>query len=499
MKYLTAIIAIIMFSLMNVPALGQAQLAPWLKQAVICPASDGDVSPPDFTSPNCTSVPFYQIDPQGRHIWVKVVATLPPDIIDQTPLSLFISVKGSSVVYLNGRKFIENGVPADEKSREISGKMDISIPIPDALIKAGDNQIVLRMSSHRGYLKLSAPVHRIAISKSLNVQDSMLRSYWPTLLPFGALILGGLYFVVMATRGRQPGPAALLSTMAFAAAAQLFIEVSRGLFAYAYPVQDLRLIGIWACAAIFGLSLATFILHRFQYFRKFWFIGIAFGLVALSLMAGGMDTKASLAFLLPAIYAAGLCLYKGVKGDKSAWGFAAALILFAGLNVFTSGQFLDLYFYYVVLALLLFLFAQQAVAFTREQDLLIIEGERSERLQIALDKKRAETEGVSLNITSAGHIRPINTRQIVHIDGAGDYTDIVMETGKTYLHSQTLAELEAALPPQFLRVHRSHIVNTDFVESLSRESSGTGSLSLTNGDLVPVSRRIMPGVRKALN
>ena len=212
-----------------------------------------------------------------------------------------------------------------------------------------------------------------------------------------------------------------------------------------------------------------------------------------------MDTKASLAFLLPTIYSAGLCLYKCAKGDKSAWKFAAALVVFAGINNFTSGQFLDLYFYYVVLALLLFLFAQQAAAFAHEQNLLLIEAERSERLQMALDKKRAETEGISINVTHAGHMRPINTQEIVHIDGAGDYSNIVLKTGKTYLHTQTLVDLEAELPPQFLRVHRSHIVNTDFVESLSRDPSGTGSLSLTNGDTVPVSRRIMPGVRKALN
>ena len=499
MKYLAAIIVIIVSCLTSLQAHGQAPLAPWPKQAIICPASDSDAAPPDFTAPDCKAVPFHQVNPQDRHIWMKLITTLPPDIYEAAPLSLFVLAKGSSVIYLNGHKLMENGMPADEKSREVAGKMDISIPLPDALIKAGDNQIVLRMSSHQGYLKLNGPIHRIAIDRSRNIQDSVLRNYWPTLLPFGALILGGLYFVVMAIRGRQPRLAALLSVMSFAAAAQLFIEVSRGLFAYAYPVQDLRLIGIWVCAVIFGLSLAVFIIHRFQFSRKAWLSVIAVTLVALSAAAPGMDTKASLAFLLPAIYAAGLCVFKGLKGDTYAWGFAAALMAFAGLNIFTSGQFLDIYFYYVVLALLLFLFAQQAAAFAREEKLHLIERERSERLQMALDKKRAQIEGVSINITHAGHIRPINTQEIIHIAGAGDYANIVLKTGKTYLHTQTLIDLEKKLPPQFLRVHRSHIVNTDFVESLSRDPSGTGSLTLTNGDTVPVSRRIMPGVRKALN
>jgi len=499
MKYLAAIIAIVGGCLTSLSAHGQAPLTPRPQQAVVCPASDSDIIPPAFTGPDCQSVPFYKVDPQGQHIWVKFVTTLRPDIYDDTPLSLFVLAKGSSVIYLNGHKLMENGAPSDEKSREIAGKMDLGIPIPNAMIEAGGNEIVLRMSSHQGFLRLNAPMHMVTIDRSRNIQDSTLRNYWPTLLPFGALILGGLYFVVMAIRGRQSRLAALLSLMSFAAAAQLFIEVSRGLFAYAYPVQDLRLIGIWVCAAIFGLSLAAFIIHRFKFLQKRWLTVIAIGLVALSVTAGGMDTKASLAFLLPTIYAAGLCFYKGAKGDKTAWKFAAALIVFAGINNFTSGQFLDLYFYYVVLALLLFLFAQQAAAFAHEQHLRLIAAERSERLQIALDKKRAETEGISINVTHAGHMRSIDTQEIVHIDGAGDYSNIVLKTGKTYLHTQTLVNLEAELPLQFLRVHRSHIVNTDFVESLSRDPSGTGSLSLTNGDMVPVSRRIMPDVRRALN
>jgi len=499
MRYLPAIIGIFWLCMCSNPAYGQTFLAPWPEEAIVCPASDGDLIPPDFTGTDCKTIPFYTLDPQGRHIWVKVQATVPENMRSQTPLSLLVSAKASSVVYLNGRKLIDNGRPSSEKSREVAGKMDISILLPNDLVVPADNQIVLRMSSHQGHLKLAAPIHMIAIDKSHNIQNSILRNYWPTLLPFGALILGGVYFVVMAFRGRQPRQVALLSVMSFAAAAQLFIEISRGLFAYTYPFQDLRLIGIWVCAAIFGVSLAVFIIYRFQYSRKAEFIIISIGLAALSLVAKGMDIKSSLAFLLPVLFAVLLCLYSAMKGDKAAWGFLSALLVFSGLNVFTSGKFLDVYFYYVVLGLLLFLFAQQAIAFAREQDLHIHEKERSGRLQIALERKRAESEGVTISIISAGQTKLVNTLEIVHIGGAGDYADIVLVNGKTYLHSQTLTELEEKLPPQFLRVHRSHIVNTDFVDNLTRDPSGTGSLSLTNGDRVPVSRRIMPGVRRALN
>ncbi|WP_353507001.1 LytTR family DNA-binding domain-containing protein [Pseudoalteromonas sp. SCSIO 43201] len=67
------------------------------------------------------------------------------------------------------------------------------------------------------------------------------------------------------------------------------------------------------------------------------------------------------------------------------------------------------------------------------------------------------------------------------------------------LHNNSLSELESTLPATFLRVHRSYIVNTQFITPLSRSASGTGILHLSTGDEVPVSRRVMPKVRDALD
>jgi len=70
--------------------------------------------------------------------------------------------------------------------------------------------------------------------------------------------------------------------------------------------------------------------------------------------------------------------------------------------------------------------------------------------------------------------------------------------GRQILHSGRLQELEEILPSSFLRVHRSHIVNTAFVQSLERESGGIGRLIMTEGEPIPVSRRILPKVRTIL-
>jgi DNA-binding LytR/AlgR family response regulator len=71
-------------------------------------------------------------------------------------------------------------------------------------------------------------------------------------------------------------------------------------------------------------------------------------------------------------------------------------------------------------------------------------------------------------------------------------------SGREILHGDSLSELEASLPATFVRVHRSHIVNTAHVRAMKREASGVGVLVLSNGAEIPVSRRVLPKVRVAL-
>jgi DNA-binding LytR/AlgR family response regulator len=103
-----------------------------------------------------------------------------------------------------------------------------------------------------------------------------------------------------------------------------------------------------------------------------------------------------------------------------------------------------------------------------------------------------------LTVLSVGKVQRIAASTIAHVQGAGDYTELHLIAGGSLLHSAGLNELEAELPSYFLRVHRSHLVNTKVIDRLQLAEGGTGTLFLHNGLSVPVSRRIMPGVRRAL-
>jgi two-component system LytT family response regulator len=73
-------------------------------------------------------------------------------------------------------------------------------------------------------------------------------------------------------------------------------------------------------------------------------------------------------------------------------------------------------------------------------------------------------------------------------------------TGKeTHLLRQTMTGLEQKLDPQmFLRVHRSTIVNLQFVKEVRTESQGDFIVQLVNGQKVPMSRSYHSRIGKLL-
>ena len=136
---------------------------------------------------------------------------------------------------------------------------------------------------------------------------------------------------------------------------------------------------------------------------------------------------------------------------------------------------------------------------TRERDRMALAEERARGRQLAAALEQASMPSTStVRVTSAGAIDVIESADIVFCKGAGDYVELHLSDGRQMLHHGALARIEDELPAVFLRVHRSYLVNTNFVRTLRREASGIGALILKDGTEVPVSRRVMPKVRSAL-
>lgn len=486
--------------LLSAPARAEPMIWPDWLDARVCPAGPDTSIPPDFDAPGCGSLAVHEIDPQGRLVWARFHLELTREQIEALePAGLYISAKASSTLWLNGRLTGENGVPGLTRAHEVPGRMDAVFYLPAGRLNAGENTLLVLMSSHHGLIRLGNPVHFVALAPYRDPSGLRLAAYAPALMTFGALLIGAVYFAATGLQGPTPAGSAALAAAAAAASGQLVTEAWRGLFAYAYPVHDLRLILIVLFAGVAGTALAMFAWSRVHARGHGVFLACALALAAgAGLVSPGFDLKAILALTFPVVFAAGALL---VQVRASGWRAGAPLLIllaFIAAIGLSPEQFLDRYFYLLMAGLLFALFFQQASHLARERRLRQEEEGRAQRLQAALARAREREMPTRLSVVSAGRVDLIEAETILRCQGAGDYVELHLTGGACLLHDGTLNALEEQLPATFLRVHRSHIVNTSCIAALDRDVSGVGALTLSNGDRVPVSRRIMPRVRSAL-
>lgn len=93
-----------------------------------------------------------------------------------------------------------------------------------------------------------------------------------------------------------------------------------------------------------------------------------------------------------------------------------------------------------------------------------------------------------LVIKDGGRIRLIPYEQLIRLEADGDYVLIRTEQGK-FMQKKTLRYFEERLPAQqFLRVHRSHLINLSHVQRIDPYGKNDHLARLQNQEQVPVSR-----------
>ncbi|HJU65585.1 MAG TPA: LytTR family DNA-binding domain-containing protein, partial [Gemmatimonadaceae bacterium] len=95
-----------------------------------------------------------------------------------------------------------------------------------------------------------------------------------------------------------------------------------------------------------------------------------------------------------------------------------------------------------------------------------------------------------------GRIVPIATRTIEHVEGCDDYVAIVAG-GRRHLVNLRMNELESRLDPhRFVRVHRSHIVNLDYVAALVPFDGVRLAVEMRDGTRIRASRERSKALRE---
>src|SRR5471032_3064886 len=91
-------------------------------------------------------------------------------------------------------------------------------------------------------------------------------------------------------------------------------------------------------------------------------------------------------------------------------------------------------------------------------------------------------------IRDGAKVHVIASEKIDYVEAQGDYLQFYSE-GKSYLKNQSMAELESQLAPeQFMRIHRSYIVNIECVSRIEQATKDSHVAILKDGSKLPISR-----------
>jgi two-component system LytT family response regulator len=94
-------------------------------------------------------------------------------------------------------------------------------------------------------------------------------------------------------------------------------------------------------------------------------------------------------------------------------------------------------------------------------------------------------------------IYSLHTSEIIRFQSEGSYTEVYLKDGRKVVVSKLIKEFDELLSASgFLRVHQSHLINTEFIYFYDRSKN---LLTMKDNSAVPVSTRKKESVIHLLN
>ena len=125
--------------------------------------------------------------------------------------------------------------------------------------------------------------------------------------------------------------------------------------------------------------------------------------------------------------------------------------------------------------------------------------QRYEIMLEAFNRIRQQLPPIRIAISTVEEILYREMKDIARLEAQGAYTRFYLTTGapNTIMASLNIGkyELQFVSHPDFMKVHRSHIVNVNYIDSYLR---GTGQIKMIGGGLVNVSRTFRDDLLKRL-
>ncbi len=116
----------------------------------------------------------------------------------------------------------------------------------------------------------------------------------------------------------------------------------------------------------------------------------------------------------------------------------------------------------------------------------IKEKQANDRMQYLLENMSDASKRIALPLTDK--IEFIEINQIVRLEGEGNYTHVFLTSGEKFFVCKPMKEFDDLLSDyNFLRVHRSHLINLDEVKTYIKTEGGY--IKMKDGSSVSISRQ----------
>lgn len=116
-----------------------------------------------------------------------------------------------------------------------------------------------------------------------------------------------------------------------------------------------------------------------------------------------------------------------------------------------------------------------------------------ERLARALGRAGPRTEPDQpshqfLGVRQFGRIDFVPVDDLLYVEGADKYSELVLVNGQRNFHDKCLGRLEATLPSSFVRIHKSYLVRFTMISRLRVQKGSRYFAELKTGQRLPVGR-----------
>jgi two-component system LytT family response regulator len=121
--------------------------------------------------------------------------------------------------------------------------------------------------------------------------------------------------------------------------------------------------------------------------------------------------------------------------------------------------------------------------------------EALKRLKAYNDSQKDELDKVI--VKKGRKVKIIQLEDILYFSSDDDYV-MVYTRDERFLKAKTMRFFEEHLPANFIRIHRSHIINLDYIGEVEPYTKDTVCVKMSNGDVINASKSGTKSLRKLL-